>query len=164
VVTNSAAWRLGFGGTGVCLIGGVVALVAAVRLPLVATGVTPSGALVVSRPSFLSAPVAESTASPAPHGGLFRPSRAAAPVPFEPLGNPLTTPAVEPQPAFALVGLVLGPARSALIRGIPGQEAAQVLAEGDQTGGAYLVRIEAAGVVLVWRGDTLRLALPKEER
>jgi hypothetical protein len=93
---------------------------------------------------------------------VFRPARAPAPIPFDPTGNQLTTPAVESQPAFALVGLVLGAARAAVIRGIPGLEAAQVLAEGEERAGLRVIRIAPTGVVAAWRGDTLRLALPRE--
>jgi hypothetical protein len=92
----------------------------------------------------------------------FRPTRAPAPIPFDPLGSQPTAPLVEPQPSFVLVGLVLGPARAAVIRGIPGLEVAQVLGEGDERAGLRVIRIDRAGVSAVWRGDSLRLALPRE--
>jgi hypothetical protein len=93
---------------------------------------------------------------------LFRPTRKPAPTPFDPMGNQPTVPVVESQPAFVLVGLVLGPARAAVIRGIPGLEVAQVLGEGDERAGLRVIRIDRAGVYAVWRGDSLRLALPRE--
>jgi hypothetical protein len=93
---------------------------------------------------------------------LFRPTRKPAPTAFDPMGNQPTVPVVESQPAFVLVGLVLGAARAAVIRGIPGLEAAQVLGEGDERAGLRVIRIDRAGVSAVWRGDSLRLALPRE--
>jgi hypothetical protein len=93
---------------------------------------------------------------------LFRPARTPALIPFDPLGNQPTVAVVEAQPSFALVGLVLGAARAAVILGIPGLEAAQVLAEGDERAGLRVIRIDRAGVSAVWRGDSLRLVLPPE--
>jgi hypothetical protein len=60
------------------------------------------------------------------------------------------------------VGLVLGTPRAALLRGIPGHDAVQVLAEGDVLGELRLLTIHDAAVTLLWRGDTLRVALPTE--
>jgi hypothetical protein len=157
---TSGAWRLALVATAMMLGGGTVALIAAVRLPLDRTFSDSASA-----PSALPAGARSSARPPdslVARSGLFRPSRAPAPIPFDPGGQQTEVPPVAPAPAFTLVGLALGPTPTAVISGIPGHEGAQVLAEGDELGGARLIRVEAAGVVLVWRADTVRLALPKE--
>jgi hypothetical protein len=118
-----------------------------------------------------AAPVgsAASAAPPAmPHDSsvkarnVFRPERSPAPIPFDPRGTQQLPPAPEPVPAFALVGVLLGPARAAVIRGIPGFDAPQVMAEGEERDQLRVVRIEVTYVAILWRGDSLRLELPKE--
>jgi hypothetical protein len=89
-------------------------------------------------------------------------TRAPAPVPFDPLGGPTGTAPPERRPALVLAGFVLGPFRAALVRGIPGHEAVQVLAEGEELSGVRVLRIDTAGAVLLWRSDTVRVVLGKE--
>jgi hypothetical protein len=156
---TSRTWRVVVGALALVAAAGGTALVASVRVPLSAAQPTraerpddPAPAVVVEVPA--DARVAARS--------LFRISRTPAPRPYDPTGDQPEAAPAEPRPSLQLVGLVLGTPRAALLRGIPGHDAVQVLAEGDVLGELRLLTIHHAAVTLLWRGDTLRVALPLE--
>ena len=157
---STSSWRIVLGGLALMTLGGGVALMMAVHAA--PTPGTPTEKGRTGDPFPLSAGSAPPLDSTVPRGGLFRVTRSPAPVPFDAHGEQLAVAAVEPRPTLALAGLVLGTTRAALIRGLPGHEAVQVLAEGDEVGGVRLVRVDSVTAVLIWRSDTLRVALPRE--
>lgn len=155
------AWVFATWGLLPTLLGGMVAVAIAAGVPLSRDVDDKSGARLVRSavPLFRRSVDTDLTV---PARALFRITRVPAPVPFDPRGEAPEIPPAEPKPMLVLVGVVLGPARAALVRGIPGLDGVQVITEGEEIGGVRVVRVEAAEAVLQWRADTIRVVLPRE--
>jgi hypothetical protein len=150
-MTGRGVW-----GVGVWVVAGSVALAVSAFAPVV----TPTSPPVPRRPPPSSAvlrldPV-DSLARLAVSRDLFRSTRRAASVGYDPqrAAAPVEVNQV-PKPALTLVGLVVGAEPTAIIEGFPGVEGSRVVRPGDQVSGIKVVaimrdRVRLAGMDTVW--------------
>jgi hypothetical protein len=82
---------------------------------------------------------------------------------FNPSRQPM---AIRPPRTIALtvVGLLMAPRPSAIVRGIPGYEASQILAPGDSLGAVMVLSVAPDAVLARVGGDTLSLPFLRGER
>lgn len=136
---------------GVCsvLVTGVVALVfamvAPIARPVVASPVLHRALLLLAAPY-----PAESLSTGIISRDLFRAGRHPAAIAYDLLrGDQTVVTDPIPKPVLALVGIVMGTERAALIEGIPGTEGVMVVRIGDYVGGLRVKSIDVAVVRLV---------------
>lgn len=159
---SAKGWRLTVGGSLLAAVGGATALGGAVQMQLsdsTSSPNVPPSAAAVADPG-TSPALADSLVAAR---DLFRASRTPAPVPFDPQGTQPDAVLQEQRPTFGLAGLVLGPSRAALLRGIPGLDGVQVIGEGDEVAGLRLISVSDSGVTVMWRGERLWVGLPQED-
>ena len=90
---------------------------------------------------------------------LFRADRMPAPAPYDPDRAGAPSPVSPPKPALTLSGIVWGAVPEAIVEGIPGKEAPQVMRQGETAAGLTLRRIEATQVVIVGLDTTWTLTV-----
>lgn len=113
-----------------------------------AVGNAPPGAW---RPLRSRPPVADSVIELAVQRALFRASRRAADVPFDPVGAADSVPASAPQasrPPVRVSGIVWGAQPVAVVEGIPGLDAPRAMRSGEMVNGFVVKRITQSQVTL----------------
>jgi len=93
----------------------------------------------------------------------FRAIRRASGVAYDPVRQATPPPAAVPRPTLVLVGVLEGPAATAVVEGFPGAEGGRVVRVGDVVGGLRVARI-GSGVVRIVGMDTMWVLKVRELR
>ena len=112
------------------------------------------------QPAMAEAPAGDSLAQLIVARDAFRPSRAPAPVPFQPEqpeGAMREPP--PPRPNLRLTGIVWGAEPAAILEGVPGSDGPRVMRRGETAGGLNVRRIEQSRVTVTGMDTTWTLSV-----